>query len=57
MYDIIHSFIRPSILGGSKNRLSRNVALDSAKMNEKIEYQLLDTHVLSNDVLIESIKS
>ena len=56
MYDILHSFINPSIVGASKNKISKYSAGKPLKMENKNEYDLLGSYSISNDVLIDSCK-
>ena len=56
MYDLLHVFINPSVLGATKNRISRSINDESVRMGDKLEYQTIGTHNLDNDILIEAKK-
>ncbi len=56
MYDILHSFINPSIVCASKNKITKSSDCKPLKMESKNEYDLLGSYSISNDVLIDSCK-
>ena len=56
MYDILHTFINPSLVGAQSNKISKTTSKEKNSMSDKTEFALLGTYKLGNDVLIDSIK-